>query len=65
VLNAANEVVVEAFINNKVGFLQMSDLIEQAILNVNFIENPSLEELVETDKETRIYTQKELAKLDY
>ncbi len=65
VLNAANEVVVEAFINNKVGFLQMSDLIEQAILNVNFIENPSLEELVETDKETRVYTQKELAKLDY
>ncbi len=65
VLNAANEIVVEAFINNKVGFLQMSDLIEQAILNVNFIENPSLEELVETDKETRIYTQKELAKLDY
>ncbi len=65
VLNAANEIVVEAFINNKVGFLQMSDLIEQAILNVHFIENPSLEELVETDKETRIYTQKELAKLDY
>lgn len=65
VLNAANEIVVEAFINNKVGFLQMSDLIEQAILNVNFIENPSLEELMETDKETRIYTQKELAKLDY
>ncbi|RYE00346.1 MAG: 1-deoxy-D-xylulose-5-phosphate reductoisomerase [Sphingobacteriales bacterium] len=65
VLNAANEIVVEAFINNKVGFLQMSDLIEQAILNVNFIENPSLEELVETDKEARIYTQKELAKLDY
>jgi 1-deoxy-D-xylulose-5-phosphate reductoisomerase len=65
ILNAANEVVVEAFINNKVGFLQMSDLIEQALENVPYTESPTLEELVETDRQTRLYTQKELDKLDY
>ncbi len=65
ILNAANEIVVESFINNKIGFLQMSDLIEQALSNVDFIEKPNLEELVETDRHTRIYTQKELDKLDY
>lgn len=65
ILNAANEVAVDAFINNKVGFLQMSDLIENALSNVAFIEQPSLEELVETDRHSRIYTQKELDKLDY
>lgn len=65
ILNAANEIVVESFINNKIGFLQMSDLIEQALENVSFIERPTLEELVETDRFTRTYTQKELDKLDY
>lgn len=65
ILNAANEIVVESFINNKIGFLQMSDLIEQALENVSFIDQPSLEELVETDRFTRTYTQKELDKLDY
>lgn len=65
ILNAANEIVVEAFINNKVGFLQMSDLIEQALDNVPYTESPTLEELVETDRQTRLYTQKELDKLDY
>ncbi len=65
ILNAANEVVVNAFIHNKIGFLQMSDLIEESLNSVNYIENPTLEELVETDRYTRSFTQKELDKLDY
>lgn len=54
VLNAANEIVVQAFLNNKVGFLEMSDMIEKALEKVAFIEKPSLEDLEASDKEARI-----------
>ncbi|MDR2682496.1 MAG: 1-deoxy-D-xylulose-5-phosphate reductoisomerase [Dysgonamonadaceae bacterium] len=53
VLNAANEVVVAAFLQDKIGFLAMSDVIEQAMQAVEFIAEPSYEDLVETDKKTR------------
>ena len=53
VLNAANEVAVNAFLNKKVGFLQMSDLIEQALSKIEYIKEPSLEDYLQTDKETR------------
>ena len=57
VLNAANEVVVHAFLNNKVGFLEMNDIIENALDSIAFIENPSLEELEQTDEATRTFAQ--------
>lgn len=57
VLNAANEVVVQAFLNNKVGFLEMSDIIEKSLEKITFIEKPDLEQLLQTDQETRIFTQ--------
>ncbi|MDR1526373.1 MAG: 1-deoxy-D-xylulose-5-phosphate reductoisomerase [Dysgonamonadaceae bacterium] len=53
VLNAANEVVVAAFLQDKIGFLAMSDAIERAMQTVEFIATPSYEDLVETDKKTR------------
>ena len=53
VLNAANEVVVAAFLQDKIGFLEMSDAIEKAMQAVEFIAAPSYEDLVETDKKTR------------
>ncbi|MDR0540685.1 MAG: 1-deoxy-D-xylulose-5-phosphate reductoisomerase [Dysgonamonadaceae bacterium] len=53
ILNAANEVVVAAFLQDKIGFLAMSDAIEKAMRTVEFIAAPSYEELVETDKKTR------------
>jgi 1-deoxy-D-xylulose-5-phosphate reductoisomerase len=53
ILNAANEVVVEAFLKEKIGFLQMSDIIERAMQTLPFIQNPTYEDYVETDKETR------------
>ncbi len=56
ILNAANEVVVHAFLNNKVGFLEMSDIIEKTMQDILFIENPSIKELEETDIETRKLT---------
>jgi 1-deoxy-D-xylulose-5-phosphate reductoisomerase len=54
VLNAANEVVVHAFLQHKIGFLQMTDVIENCMQKINYIENPSLEDYVLTDKVTRI-----------
>lgn len=65
VLNAANEVVVAAFINNKVGFLEMSDIIEQTMEQLPFIEKPSMEELVASDEEARNYATQMLQNNDY
>jgi len=53
VLNAANEVVVDAFLREKINFLQMAEIIEKTLQKVNHIANPSYEEYVETDRETR------------
>jgi len=54
ILNAANEVVVEAFLKDKIGFLQMSDVIERCMADINFIETPQLADYLETDKHSRI-----------
>ncbi|WP_439881549.1 1-deoxy-D-xylulose-5-phosphate reductoisomerase [Pontibacter sp. MBLB2868] len=52
-LNAANEVAVSAFLEDKVGFLEMSDIIESCMAKVAYIANPSYEDYVSTDKEAR------------
>ena len=56
ILNAANEVVVAAFLKDEIGFLQMSDRIEQAMTSIPFIAHPTYDDLVETNKETRDFT---------
>ena len=58
VLNAANEVAVDGFLNDKIGFLNMSDLIDNCLEKINFVKNPSLEDLIESDKETRVLAKK-------
>lgn len=54
VLNAANEVAVAGFLREQVGFLEMSDIVEQCLAKMDFIGNPSYEDYVTTDKETRL-----------
>ena len=54
-LNAANEVVVSAFLENEIGFLEMSDIIEQGIQKTSFVANPTYQDYVETDIETRAH----------
>jgi 1-deoxy-D-xylulose-5-phosphate reductoisomerase len=54
VLNAANEVAVAEFLKDKIGFLEMSDVVERCMTKMAYIKNPSYEDYVETDKETRI-----------
>lgn len=53
IINAANEVVVDAFLKDKISFLGMSDVIASCMAKVNFIDKPSYEDYVFTDFETR------------
>lgn len=53
ILNAANEVAVDAFLKDKIGFLEMSDFIEECMQKIAFIEKPVYEDYVQTDEETR------------
>ncbi len=53
VLNAANELAVWAFLNNRIGFLDMTAVVEQTMQYVNYIEKPNLEEYFESDGEAR------------
>jgi 1-deoxy-D-xylulose-5-phosphate reductoisomerase len=54
VLNAANEVAVGGFLEERIGFLEMSKLVEQCLTKIDYISNPRYEDYVYTDKETRI-----------
>ncbi len=54
ILNAANEIAVDAFLKNKIGFLKMPDVIEKCMEKVEFISHPTISDYFETDKETRL-----------
>jgi len=53
VLNAANEVAVELFLKDAIGFLEMSDLVEHCLATVAHIINPTLADLESSDAEAR------------
>ncbi|MCF8369583.1 MAG: 1-deoxy-D-xylulose-5-phosphate reductoisomerase [Bacteroidales bacterium] len=53
ILNAANEEVVKAFLEEKISFLRMPEIIEKCLSSVSFIQSPSFIDLLETDKEAR------------
>jgi len=53
ILNAANEIAVAAFLKDKVGFLEMSDIIAQCMQKISFINEPNLQDFINTDIETR------------
>ncbi|MFC4232613.1 1-deoxy-D-xylulose-5-phosphate reductoisomerase [Parasediminibacterium paludis] len=55
ILNAANEVAVYAFLRNRIGFLDMTEVVEQALNKVAFIEKPSLQQYYESDGEARTF----------
>ena len=57
VLNAANEVVVDAFLKDKVGFLQMSDVVQNCLEKATFVPNPNYDDFVSSDHEARQLAQ--------
>jgi len=55
ILNAANEIAVYAFLRNRIGFLDMTEVVEQTMQKMPFIQNPTLEEYFESDGEARSF----------
>jgi 1-deoxy-D-xylulose-5-phosphate reductoisomerase len=56
ILNAANEIAVYAFLRNRIGFLDITELVDRAVNNITFIENPSLDELFASDEQAREFS---------
>jgi len=61
ILNAANEEAVSSFLNDEIGFLEMSDVIEECMHQVTFIQKPSYEEYVVTNNDARINAKEIIA----
>jgi 1-deoxy-D-xylulose-5-phosphate reductoisomerase len=61
ILNAANEISVEAFLHDKIKFLQIAELNEKCMNQISFIQKPDLNDYVETDAETRRFARTLLA----
>ena len=57
IVNAANEICVAAFLQDRISFLDMSDVIAEAMQRVNFIRKPTYEDYVQTDTEARRITE--------
>jgi len=56
ILNAANEIAVEAFLNDRIGFLDIPALIEQCMENVGLIKNPTMDDLIESHANSQRFT---------
>ncbi len=56
-LNAANEIAVEAFLQEKIQFLQIAELNEAVVNGMRFVQSPDLEDYVAIDSESRIFAQ--------
>lgn len=53
VMNAANEIAVDAFLQGHVGFLEMSDIIEKTLETVDYISDPDFDDFIDSDREAR------------
>ena len=63
VLNAANEIMVAAFLKDEISFTAMSDVIERTIEKVNYIAQPTLEDYIASDQEGRRIAKEEFLNL--
>jgi 1-deoxy-D-xylulose-5-phosphate reductoisomerase len=57
IINAANEIAVAGFLNNDISFLAISELVETCMQKITYINKASLDDYLNTDKETRIFAQ--------
>ncbi len=57
VINAANEIAVAAFLADEIGFMQISDIIEDCMKHIARVDSPTLDDYLNTDRETRIFAQ--------
>ena len=63
ILNASNEIVVDAFLSEKIRYLDMTKIIEDSLNKISYIASPNLDQLIETDIVTRKYTLDKINKL--
>jgi 1-deoxy-D-xylulose-5-phosphate reductoisomerase len=63
VLNAANEVTVEAFLKDQIKFLDIAAINEKVLVTANFIANPTLDALYQTDLSARSLAQEIISKI--
>lgn len=61
--NAANEIAVDAFLNDRIKFIQIPELIEFAVDNFNIVKHPSLTDILETDKNVRELTENRIKEI--
>ncbi len=62
ILNAANEVAVEAFLKQQIGFMEIPRIVEQSMKEIHHIPEPALEDYIQTDDETRVYARSLITK---
>lgn len=62
ILNAANEIVVDAFLKDKIGFLEMSNVIEQCMDEIEFVSHPTLKDYLKADDLTRTFASELVTK---
>ncbi len=60
ILNAANEISVQAFLTEQIGFMEIPDVIERCIRQAHFIPNPSLDDIFQSDQETRLIAKENI-----
>lgn len=71
IMNAANEVAVASFLQEQIGYLQMSEVIEQTMQQASFVKEPTLQDYFQTDMESRkvaseiVHTLKEKTNKNY
>ena len=63
ILNASNEIVVDAFLKEKIKYLDMTKIIEESLNKISYIASPNLDQLIETDIETRKFTIDKINKI--
>jgi len=62
ILNAANEVAVQAFLEEKIGFMGMPWIVEQSMKKITHRNDPGLDDYIQTDHETRVFAKSLITK---
>lgn len=65
ILNAADEVCVNAFLNGDINFIDITKIIDKIFITYPYVEKPTLNDIVRTDREVRILTEKMIENEDY
>ena len=62
VLNASDEVAVSAFLNDKIGFVDVFNIVEQVVMQYKNIKNPTLDDILYADAHARALTNEIISK---